>query len=279
MRPALLASLCAMLVATLDASPSLADTAVSGFASCNSRSLMRVKRTTVQSDYRADLNRLDLSAKRASEFSRDPACAGAAAYWEGFAHWRYATNLANGPATSREAIAARLELAAVALRRAVAAMPSDPEAKIALMGVVQMRPIFEPQGSDNWRSAILESRALLAELEPIASTNPRFLWLRGGMHFWAPAPFGGGPDAAIATYRAGLAHLQDVHAQTVGLAPDWGEAELTMSIAYVAAKRADPDLALAEAQARAALRLRPDWHYVREILLPEILARRASTGA
>jgi hypothetical protein len=195
----------------------------SGFAACHSRSLMRIKAAIVRSDYRAELDLLNINSKKAGDFSRDPACAGAAAYWEGFAHWRYATNAANGPAQFRQEIASRLELAATALRRAVAAMPNDPDAKIALMGVVQMRPIFEQQGSDHWHSAIIESRKLLAELEPVASVNPRFLWLRGGMYFWAPAPFGGGPDAAIEAYRTGLAHLRERPGPTTGLAPSSGE--------------------------------------------------------
>lgn len=259
-------------------SAATAEVTGSSFAKCHLHGLIRLKSAIMRSDYRGDLKRLDEAAARADRYADDAACAGPAAYWQGYAHWRHATNSANEPSPSRTDIAQRLDKAAIALRAAVEAMPDDLEAKIALMGVVQMRPLFEEQGSDSWRNAILETRKLLAELEPIASDNPRFLWLRGGMHFWAPAPLGAGPDAAIELYRKGLAVAHGDSSKGSGLTPGWGKPELLMSIGYVAANRPDPDLALAEEQVRVALKLQPDWHYARDILLPDILKRRAAKG-
>jgi hypothetical protein len=56
--------------------------------------------------------------------------------------------------------------------------------------------------------------------------------------------------------------------------PSWGEAELLMNLAYSHLTRSTPDLTAAEQYARAALALIPSWHYVRDILLPQIAAAK-----
>jgi hypothetical protein len=50
---------------------------------------------------------------------------------------------------------------------------------------------------------------------------------------------------------------------------------LMMSLAYSYANETTPDLEAAERNARAALEIVPSWHYVRDILLPQILAAKA----
>jgi hypothetical protein len=47
-----------------------------------------------------------------------------------------------------------------------------------------------------------------------------------------------------------------------------------MSLAWSYQHQTKPDLAAAERNARAALNIVPYWHYVRDILLPQILAAR-----
>ena len=56
--------------------------------------------------------------------------------------------------------------------------------------------------------------------------------------------------------------------------PDWGKPEALMSLAYAHLNGAPPDLDAAEREARAALALQPEWSYVRDVLLPQILAAR-----
>jgi hypothetical protein len=235
------------------------------------------KRAVMDHDYRGELSLLEADA-RPTAAAVPSECRSAMGYWRGYAAWRYATNAANDPAFPRDAIAARLRTAVDILREALASSPNDIELRIALMGVRQMQPLFEPQGSESWREAILETRALLIQLEREAADNPRFLWLRGGLHFWAPAPLGEGPDAAVASYRMGLATFRRRAVAESSTAPDWGQPELLMSTAYVQAYRAEPDLEQAEAAARQALSLRPDWHYLRDTLLPEILRRRTAAS-
>jgi hypothetical protein len=49
-----------------------------------------------------------------------------------------------------------------------------------------------------------------------------------------------------------------------------------MSLAFAHLNLPAPDLAAADAEAREALRLVPEWRYVRDFLLPMIAARRAA---
>jgi hypothetical protein len=59
------------------------------------------------------------------------------------------------------------------------------------------------------------------------------------------------------------------------LEPSWGEPELLMSLAWSNLNRTTPDLNAAEQDAQAALKIVPYWHYVRDILMPQIRAAQA----
>jgi uncharacterized protein YciI len=63
------------------------------------------------------------------------------------------------------------------------------------------------------------------------------------------------------------------------LEPSWGEPELLMSLAWSNLNRTTPDLNAAEQDAQAALKLVPYWHYVRDILMPQIRAAHAKALA
>jgi len=54
------------------------------------------------------------------------------------------------------------------------------------------------------------------------------------------------------------------------LEPSWGEPELLAALAWTNLNRATPDPAAAEQYARSALEVVPYWHYVRDILMPQI---------
>lgn len=251
----------------------------SAFAQCRDSTIRGQVQSTMDADFRGDLDRLDRLALALGNAAERQGCAAAALYWSGFAHWRFAMNAANDPQYPRPQIADRFRRAAVALRRSLAAAPNDVEIRIALMGVVQMQPVFEERGSDEFRSSITEARALAGELGAIAGDNPRYLWLRGGLHFGAPRPLGEGPDAALASYYRGLAMLRIAPRPMRGsLIPVWGEDELLMSVAYTHAYRDQPNLSLAHEFADEALKRRPYWFYLKTILLPEIERRQAAVG-
>jgi hypothetical protein len=62
------------------------------------------------------------------------------------------------------------------------------------------------------------------------------------------------------------------------LNPAWGEPELLMNLAWSNLYKNDPDVNAAEQYARSALRLVPYWHYVRDLLLPQVLRSKSTLG-
>jgi hypothetical protein len=98
-----------------------------------------------------------------------------------------------------------------------------------------------------------------------------------GPNQWnTPPERGGGQDKALATYQKGLdAFRERKEISSDPLEPTWGEPELLASLAWANLNRATPDLEDAERYAQAALKLVPYWHYVRDILVPQIHAAQA----
>jgi hypothetical protein len=58
------------------------------------------------------------------------------------------------------------------------------------------------------------------------------------------------------------------------LEPSWGKPDLMMSLAYSYLYEKDRDVDSAERNARSALELVPNWYYVRDILLHQILTAK-----
>jgi hypothetical protein len=80
---------------------------------------------------------------------------------------------------------------------------------------------------------------------------------------------------ALAGYHRGVSIARRTAAPSDSLEPSWGEAELSMSLAWSHLNATTPDFAAAEVHARQALALVPHWTYVRDILLPQIQQTRA----
>ena len=88
-----------------------------------------------------------------------------------------------------------------------------------------------------------------------------------------------GTDKALALQEKGLEAIRE-HKETDSdpLEPTWGEPELLMSLAWSNLNRTTPDLKAAEQYAQGALKLVPYWHYVRDILIPQIRASQVKAA-
>jgi tetratricopeptide (TPR) repeat protein len=104
------------------------------------------------------------------------------------------------------------------------------------------------------------------ELEP---DNPRVLWVKAVPLLVLPPDKGGNLDGAIALYRR-MDELSKAESDPASPLPDWGKPEALMSLAFAHLQQSD--LAAAGEEARAALRLQPEWSYVRDVLVPQIEA-------
>lgn len=216
----------------------------------------------------------------------DPQLASRVHYWRGFAMWRRAINGFNDGVAPAE-LARDLQTAIDDFQASLTVRPSFVDAKVGLISAIGYQGYLARGDS----SAMLASlaRMLGASIEALidAPDHPRLLWVLGPSLWFTPP--GTADDVvrarqarAIRTYERALERARAAahRAPVDPLEPRWGEPELLMSLAWSNLNRATPDVAAAERHARAALALVPHWHYVRDILLPQIRqATRASGGS
>jgi hypothetical protein len=170
----------------------------------------------------------------------------------------------------------------VAEREFAAALEEDPQfvdAKAGLISSLGIQLFLLRDGPE--RTAVMDRvLPLFTEARTSTPDNPRMIWVLGQAE-WRTPP-GSSPeqilarqDRVIASYLRGL---ELVNRRAPGgrddLEPRWGEPELLMNLAWSNLNRQVPDVKAAEAYARRALALVPQWHYVRDILLPQIEAKR-----
>ena len=197
-----------------------------------------------------------------------------ALYWRGFAMWRSAINGFNDGATPGELE----ESLAQAMRQFEDSLGADTdfiEAKIGLASSTGLMAYLQRRNDDLVRELTSRTLVALKEIQTAAPDNPRFLWVMGQILWNSPAE-SGGQQKAIEGYKRGLEILDTTKKDlTNSLQPSWGRAELLMSLAWANLNLAVPDVASAEVYAHQALVMISYWHYVRDILLPQIHAAKA----
>lgn len=194
-------------------------------------------------------------------------------YWRGFALWRRALNGFNELA-DRSDLEQDLTVALAEFEKA-ASGPDLADAQAAEASCLQNLAFIHYVQKDAGpaKDFLEKSLPLLKAAEAAEPENPRVLWVLGASRWYAPAERGGGQTAAMETYENGLSAARRHSSSFVDpLKPSWGEPELLMNLAWAYANGSKPDLRLAEQNANAALQIIPYWHYVRDILLPQIRA-------
>jgi hypothetical protein len=115
---------------------------------------------------------------------------------------------------------------------------------------------------------------LIARAKELEPDNPRVLWISAVPSLVLPPEKGGNLDRAIEIYRR-MGEVSPAVSDAGSPLPDWGKPEALMSLAYAYLQRSPADPAAAGEAARAALRLQPEWSYVRDVLLPQIETAQA----
>ena len=198
-----------------------------------------------------------------------------ARYWRGFALWRRAINGFND-GIGRPELRADLQEALAEFSAAARQQPSFVDAKIGAIGCLSLIGYILIENGGQMQDADVQRvwadiRQLRKESEALDPQNPRLLWVMGPNVWRSPPERGGGEEKALEMYETGLAAIRQRKPAAVDpLDPSWGEPELLMNLAYLNLHGSKPDLDAAERNAEAALKLVPYWHYVRDILLPQI---------
>jgi hypothetical protein len=210
-------------------------------------------------------------------FVESPTLRSRVQYWRGFALWRRSINGFNEGAAPAE-LERDLMQAIEDFRAASTADPSFSDAKVG-EGSSLVNLSFLKMNSDSGRARewFLQSAAVLDAARKANPDNPRLLWVQGANQWYARPGQGGGQAAAFATYERGLEIARADKSRKAGpIDPQWGEPELLMNLAFAHLNAATPNPVLAEKYAREALALVPYWHYVKDILLPQILKQPRS---
>ena len=224
-----------------------------------------------KADYEGNRAALTKLHEDLTPFVQSPKVRSRVEYWRGFALWRRSINGFNEGAAPSE-LERDLVQAIADFRAAVAADPSFHDARVGEAScLVNLSFLKMSSDRDRAREWFLQSAAALDAARAANPDNPRLLWVQGANQWYAPPERGGGQATAFATYERGLKIARAEKPRNPNaLDPQWGEPELLMNLAFAHLNAATPNPVLADKYAREALALVPYWHYVRDILLPQI---------
>ena len=235
-----------------------------------------------RADYEGDRAALKRLHEQLAPFAKNHELASRVLYWQGFAMWRRGINGFNDKADATE-LQSDLQTALDEFDEATRIDPAFADARVGALsctGLLVYSVQHEDPPSPKTTELRTRTRALWKELEAEAPDNPRFLWVEGPIFWNIPPQNGGGQPKAIETYEKGLKLQRAQKVADGSLDPSWGEPELLMSLAWSKLNETTPELSAAEQNADSALQLVPYWHYVRDILLPQIReAKRKTEGA
>jgi hypothetical protein len=227
-----------------------------------------------RADYEGDRAAMQCGYDELKPFVEDGKLASRVRYWRGFAQWRRAINGFNDAVDPKE-LEQNLN---TALDEFKIAMEKDPKFVDAKVGSIScLGFLFFVHREDEARRKERRERilALVKEADEMAPDNPRLIWVRGPIYWNTPVEQGGGQDKMIQVFEKALENYWKIEPSRDPLEPSWGKPELLMSLAYAHMNKKTSDANAAEPYARNALEIVPYWHYVRDILLPQIVAAKA----
>jgi len=260
---AVVSACCAVVLAT-----SAAHAAQSPPAGASGAELLRLVTSVQDADYRGELVRLRTLADSMQPYTLSRDLGARARYWRGFAHWRHALNALNDGA-GEDSVDQDFAAAIAEFREALATDSADVESRIGLAAGLGNRAYFNRRNRERTTEFLTELRPLLARIRTEAPDNPRMMFVVSANLFWAPPGKGGDREAALAMLRRGIRLSASQPSRGDDLAPAWGEPELHMLLGWFSLNLDPPDRASARSHAEEALRLRPQWRYVRDRLLPQ----------
>jgi hypothetical protein len=227
----------------------------------------------VHADYEGDRAAMRKGFDDLKPFLEDKELAARIRYWRGFAQWRRAINGFNDSVDPKE-LEQNLTDALDEFKIAMEQDPKFADAKVGTISCLGYLAFMNRKDQARAKELVGQIMLLVEQADEMAQDNPRLIWVHGPILWNTPPERGGGQDKAIANYKRGLEICSKIKASDDPLEPSWGKPELMMSLAYSYANETTPDLEAAERNARAALEIVPSWHYVRDILLPQILAAK-----
>jgi tetratricopeptide (TPR) repeat protein len=224
----------------------------------------------VRADYEGDRSALKRLHDELTPFRATRGIESRVRYWQGFALWRRTLNGFN-ESTNPAELEQDVTLALTELEDAVRIDPAFVDPKVAMASLVGNLMYLNMNNKERVQSLVPRFVALINEARAAAPDNVRLLWVMGASQW-----YNGKHEEALANYQRGL----EVAAQQRGratdpLEPSWGEPEILMNLAWSHLNKTPADVAAAERYGKAALAQVPYWHYMRDILMPQIQQAKA----
>ncbi len=223
-----------------------------------------------RADYEGDRAALQRLYEGLNPYVGDKEISSRIHYWRGFALWRKALNGFNDSVDPQE-LEQELKQAVEEFDKSAAADAGFVDAKIAAVSCLSNLMFLNQKNPARIQELLARVVPMTKEAQAAAPDNPRLMWVVGANRWYISPEHGGGQDKAIETYQKGLELARKQKGGTSdALDPAWGEPELLMNLAWSNAHKTVPDLEKAERYAQAAVEEVPYWHYVRDILVPQI---------
>jgi hypothetical protein len=229
-----------------------------------------------RADYKGDRAAMQRGYDDLKPFVEDQKLASRIRYWRGFAQWRRAINGFNDTVDPTE-LEQNLNSALDEFKIATEKDPTFVDAKVGTISCLGFLAFMNRKDQTRAKELVGQILPLVNEADRLAPDNPRLIWVHGPILWNSPPERGGGQDKAIQNYQRGLEACSKIKTSADPLEPSWGKPELMMSLAYCYLNADSIDVSAAERYARNALEIVPYWHYVHDILLPQILATKAKT--
>jgi tetratricopeptide (TPR) repeat protein len=235
---------------------------------------VRIVAQIKRADYEGDRTAMQRGYDELEPFMQNRKLASRIRYWRGFAQWRRAINGFNETIDPKE-LAQDLNTALDEFKAAIELDPKFVDAKVGIISSLGFLLFADPKDEARKKQRIEQILATEKEANEMAPDNPRLIWVHGPILWNSPPERGGGQEEAIQNYQHGLEIYSKIKPSDDPLEPSWGKPELMMSLAYCYLNAHSPDANAAERYAHNALEIVPYWHYVRDILLPQIVAAKA----
>ena len=258
----------ALVFASLSFAPQL-------FGDDDAASVTRIVAQIQRADYQGDQTAMQLGYDDLKPFLEDQKLASRVRYWRGFAQWRRAINGFNDSVPPKQ-LEEDLKTALDEFRIAMEKDPTFVDAKVGTISCLGFLAFMNRKDQARAKKLVSKILPLVKEADEMAPDNPRLIWVHGPILWNSPPERGGGQNKAIENYQRGLEVCSKTKASDDPLEPSWGKPELMMSLAYCYLNANSADVSAAERYARNALEIVPYWHYVRDILLPQILAAKTA---
>jgi hypothetical protein len=227
-----------------------------------------------RADYEGDRAAMQRGYEELKPFVENQELASRIRYWRGFAQWRRAINGFND-ATDPKELEQNLNTALDEFKIAMEKDPTFIDAKVGTISCLGYLAFVNRKDRARAKELVGQILPLVKEADEMAPNNPRLIWVHGPILWNSPPERGGGQEKAIQNYQRGLEACSKIKTSDDPLEPSWGKPELMMSLAYCYLNMNSADVNAAELYARNALEIVPCWHYVRDILLPQIVAAKA----